>query len=43
MNRSIFSLILAGGILLASCAPKEKKAGAANAATADSVAAVPVR
>ena len=43
MNRSIFSLILAGGILLASCAPKEKKAGAANAATADSVAAVPVK
>jgi len=43
MNRTIFSLILAGGILLASCAPKEKKAGAANAATADSVAAVPVK
>lgn len=43
MNRTIFSLILAGGILLASCAPKEKKAGAADAATADSVAAVPVK
>jgi hypothetical protein len=33
MNRTIFTLILAGGILLASCAPKEKKAGAADAAT----------
>ena len=42
MNRKIFSLILAGGILLASCAPKEKKAGAADAA-ADSVAAIPVK
>lgn len=42
MNRKIFSLILAGGILLASCAPKENKAGAADAA-ADSVAAIPVK
>lgn len=33
MNRTIFTLILAGGIVLASCAPKEKKAGAADAAT----------
>jgi RND family efflux transporter MFP subunit len=43
MNRTIFTLILAGGILLASCAPKEKKAGAADAATADSVAAIPIK
>ncbi|MHC1732704.1 MAG: efflux RND transporter periplasmic adaptor subunit [Bacteroidales bacterium] len=43
MNRTIFSLILAGGILLASCAPKEKKAGAVDATTADSVAAIPVK
>jgi RND family efflux transporter MFP subunit len=43
MNRTIFTLILAGGILLASCAPKEKKAGAADATTADSVAAMPVK
>jgi len=43
MNRTIFTLILAGGIVLASCAPKEKKAGAADAATADSVAAIPIK
>lgn len=43
MNRKIFSLILAGGILLASCAPKENKAGAAAAGAADSVAAIPVK
>jgi len=43
MNRTIFSLILAGGILLASCAPKEKQAEVAAADAADSVAAVPVK
>lgn len=43
MNRTIFSLFLAGGILLASCAPKDKKAGTADTAAADSVAAVPVK
>jgi RND family efflux transporter MFP subunit len=43
MNRTIFSLILAGGILLASCAPKEKQAEVAAAGAADSVAAVPVK
>lgn len=43
MNRTIFSLFLAGGILLASCTPKDKKAGAADTAAADSVAAVPVK
>lgn len=43
MNRTIFTLILAGGILLASCAPKEKKAATADAATAGSVAAIPVK
>ena len=42
MNRTTFTLILAGGILLASCAPKENKAGAADA-PADSVAAIPVK
>jgi RND family efflux transporter MFP subunit len=43
MNRTIFSLILAGGILLASCAPKEKPAGTATAGATDSVAAIPVK
>lgn len=43
MNRTIFTLILAGGILLASCAPKEKKGGASDVAAADSVAAIPVK
>jgi len=43
MNRKIFSLILAGGILLASCAQKENKTGAAAAGAADSVAAIPVK
>lgn len=43
MNRTIISLILAVGILLASCAPKEKKAGPAQAASADPVAAIPVK
>lgn len=43
MNRTIFSLILAGGILLASCAPKDKKAGTAAAGAADTTAAIPVR
>lgn len=43
MNRTIFSLILAGGILLASCAPKEKQKAAAAAGAADSVAAIPVK
>jgi RND family efflux transporter MFP subunit len=43
MNRKIISLIVAGGILLASCAPREKQAPAAAAGTADSVAAVPVK
>ena len=43
MNRTIISLILTGGILLASCAPKEKPAGAAAAGAADSVAVIPVK
>lgn len=43
MNRTIFSLILAGGILLASCAPKEKQAAGAAAGAADTVAAIPVK
>ena len=43
MNRTILSLILTGGILLASCAPKEKKAGAAAAGAADTTAAIPVK
>ena len=43
MNRKIFSLILAGGILLASCAPKENKAGAVATGAADSIAAIPVK
>lgn len=43
MNRTIFTLILTGGILLASCAPKEKKGEAAAAGAADSTAAIPVR
>ncbi|MCU0459588.1 MAG: efflux RND transporter periplasmic adaptor subunit [Bacteroidales bacterium] len=43
MNRTIFSLILAGGILLASCAPKEKQQAGAAAGAADSVAAIPVK
>ncbi|MRR23417.1 efflux RND transporter periplasmic adaptor subunit, partial [bacterium] len=43
MNRTIFSLILAVGILLASCAPKEKQKAAAAAGSADSVAAIPVK
>ncbi len=42
MNRKIFTVILAGGLLLASCAPKDKKIGAA-APGADSVSAIPVR
>lgn len=36
-------MILAGGILLASCTPKENKTGAAAAGTADTVAAIPVK
>ncbi len=43
MNRTIISLILTGGILLASCTPKEKKTGAAVAGAADSTAVIPVR
>lgn len=43
MNRTILSLIFAGGILLASCASKDQKAGASAASTADSVAAIPVK
>jgi RND family efflux transporter MFP subunit len=43
MNRTIFSLILAGGILLASCAPREKKAADTAAGAADTVAAIPVK
>ncbi len=43
MNCKNFSLILAGGILLASCGPKENKTGAAAAAAADSVTAIPVK
>ncbi|TNF37341.1 MAG: biotin/lipoyl-binding protein, partial [Bacteroidetes bacterium] len=43
MNRTIFSLILTGGILLASCAPKEKQQAGAAAGVADSVAAIPVK
>lgn len=43
MNRTIISLLLTGGILLASCTPKEKKTGAAGAGAADSTAAIPVR
>ncbi len=42
MNRKIFTVILAGGILLASCAPKDKKPVAA-APGADTVSAIPVR
>ena len=41
MNRKIFTVILAGGLLLASCGSKDKKGGAA-APDADSVA-IPVR
>lgn len=36
-------MILAGGILLASCTPKENKTGADAAGAADSVAAIPVK
>lgn len=43
MNRTIFSLILAVGILLASCAPKEKQQAGGAAGAADSVAAIPVK
>jgi membrane fusion protein (multidrug efflux system) len=42
MNRNILSLFLAGGMLLTACAQKEKPAGGA-AATADTLAAIPVR
>ncbi len=34
MNRNILSLILAGGILMTACAPKEKPAGGTASATA---------
>ena len=43
MNRNILSLFLAGGMLFTACAPKEKPAGGAAAATAETVAAIPVR
>jgi len=43
MNRKIFTVILAGGLLIASCAPKDKQTGAAAPGAADSVAAIPVR
>lgn len=44
MNRNILSLILAGGMLFAACAPKEKPAGGTAAASAsDTAAAIPVR
>ncbi len=43
MNRKIFSMILAGGILLASCAPKDNQSGSAVSGAADSVKAIPVR
>jgi RND family efflux transporter MFP subunit len=36
-------MILAGGLLLASCAPKDKQSGSAASGAADSVAAIPVR
>ncbi|NLE33493.1 MAG: efflux RND transporter periplasmic adaptor subunit [Bacteroidales bacterium] len=42
MNRKIFSLIIAAGILLASCGSGENQSGAA-AATVDSVSVVPVK
>lgn len=43
MNRTIFSLILTGGILLASCAPKEKQQAGTAAVADDPVAAIPVK
>lgn len=43
MNRTIFSIILSGGILLASCAPKERQASGTAEGAADSVASIPVK
>lgn len=42
MNRKIFSLIIAAGILLASCGSRQTQSGAA-AGTADSVSVIPVK
>lgn len=42
MNRKIFSLIIAAGILLASCGSRENQSGAATG-TADSVSVIPVK
>ncbi len=44
MNRNIFSLILAGGMLFTACTPKENPAGGTTAdATAEKISAIPVR
>jgi len=43
MNRNIFSVILAGGILLSSCAPRDNKSGTTAEAGSGSEAAEPVK